>query len=211
MTRPGFVEQCARPEGDPARGAEQQAAPSAIDGRTTRHPGYVISQQKRKRVEEIFGWIKTVGSVAQDPTSRPGTGGVDVHLRGGGLQSGPHAESGIGASLRPLRGVVCLNGSFGPSADRIEPVMHVVIDHRELSDQSPTMKSLVELTFSAARNIPASFGLLVNAAFELEPRHEKAVHENIAALMRVAPTTQGLFSATLPFREDQAVIPLAPP
>ncbi|HRU78815.1 MAG TPA: IS5 family transposase [Rectinema sp.] len=31
---------------------------SAIDGRTTRHPGYEISQRKRKRVEEIFGWLK---------------------------------------------------------------------------------------------------------------------------------------------------------
>lgn len=36
---------------------------SAIDGRTTRHPGYIISQQKRKRVEEIFGWMKTVGGM----------------------------------------------------------------------------------------------------------------------------------------------------
>jgi len=34
---------------------------SAMDGRTTRHPGYTVSQQKRKRVEEIFGWVKTVG------------------------------------------------------------------------------------------------------------------------------------------------------
>lgn len=34
---------------------------SAIDQRTTRHPGYLISQQKRKRVEEIFGWLKSVG------------------------------------------------------------------------------------------------------------------------------------------------------
>ncbi len=34
---------------------------SAIDGRTTRHPGYAISQRKRKRVEEVFGWLKTVG------------------------------------------------------------------------------------------------------------------------------------------------------
>jgi transposase len=33
---------------------------SAIDGRTTRHAGYAVSQRKRKRVEEIFGWIKTV-------------------------------------------------------------------------------------------------------------------------------------------------------
>ena len=36
---------------------------SAIDGRTTRHPGYKISQQKRKRVEEILGWMKTVGGM----------------------------------------------------------------------------------------------------------------------------------------------------
>jgi transposase len=34
---------------------------SAIDGRTTRHPGYAVSQRKRKRVEEVFGWMKTVG------------------------------------------------------------------------------------------------------------------------------------------------------
>ncbi len=34
---------------------------SAIDERTTRHPGYAISQRKRKLVEEIFGWLKTIG------------------------------------------------------------------------------------------------------------------------------------------------------
>jgi transposase len=34
---------------------------SAIDGRTTRHLGYQLSQRVRKRVEEIFGWIKTIG------------------------------------------------------------------------------------------------------------------------------------------------------
>ena len=34
---------------------------SAIDHRTTRHAGYGVSQWKRKRVEEIFGWLKTVG------------------------------------------------------------------------------------------------------------------------------------------------------
>jgi transposase len=35
---------------------------SNIDGRTTRHPGYAASQRIRKRVEEIFGWMKTVGN-----------------------------------------------------------------------------------------------------------------------------------------------------
>jgi Transposase DDE domain len=36
---------------------------SAIDARTTRHPGYRISTMKRKRIEEPFGWIKTVGGL----------------------------------------------------------------------------------------------------------------------------------------------------
>ena len=34
---------------------------SAIDRRTTRHPGYAASQRVRKRIEEAFGWVKTVG------------------------------------------------------------------------------------------------------------------------------------------------------
>jgi transposase len=34
---------------------------SAIDSRTTRHEGYAISQRLRKRVEEVFGWMKTIG------------------------------------------------------------------------------------------------------------------------------------------------------
>ena len=36
---------------------------SAIDRRTTRHPGYAVSQRVRKRIEEAFGWIKTVGGL----------------------------------------------------------------------------------------------------------------------------------------------------
>ena len=36
---------------------------SAIDGRTTRHPGYAVSQRKRKQIEEPFGWGKTVGPI----------------------------------------------------------------------------------------------------------------------------------------------------
>ena len=33
---------------------------SAIDRRTARHAGYAISQKKRKRIEECFGWLKTI-------------------------------------------------------------------------------------------------------------------------------------------------------
>jgi transposase len=47
---------------------------SAIDGRTTRHAGYALSQRVRKRVEEIFGWLKTVGGMRK--TRFRGTGRV---------------------------------------------------------------------------------------------------------------------------------------
>jgi hypothetical protein len=36
---------------------------SAIDRRTTRHPGYGMSQRIRKRIEEAFGWMKTVAAL----------------------------------------------------------------------------------------------------------------------------------------------------
>jgi hypothetical protein len=36
---------------------------SAIDGRTTRHAGYAVSVRVRKRIEEVFGWIKTVAGL----------------------------------------------------------------------------------------------------------------------------------------------------
>ena len=38
---------------------------SAIDGRTTRHPGHTVSQRIRKRIEEPFGWVKTIGGGRQ--------------------------------------------------------------------------------------------------------------------------------------------------
>ena len=62
---------------------------SAIDGRTTHHAGYAVSQRKRKRVEEIFGWLKTVGLMRKVRHK-----GVDVHLHGGGLQPGANPQSG---------------------------------------------------------------------------------------------------------------------
>ena len=40
---------------------DQRRGGSAIDGRTSRHAGYKVSQVKRKRIEEVFGWLKTVG------------------------------------------------------------------------------------------------------------------------------------------------------
>jgi len=56
-----FVKEC-RHMGVTPHVAQNHARPggSAIDGHTTRHPGYAISQRKRKRIEECFGWLKTI-------------------------------------------------------------------------------------------------------------------------------------------------------
>lgn len=43
----------------------QKPRHSAIDGRTTRHAGYALSQRRRKKIEEPFGWAKSVGGMAQ--------------------------------------------------------------------------------------------------------------------------------------------------
>ena len=40
-----------------------QEVPSAIDARTTGHPGYAVSQRLRRRIEEVFGWMKAVGGL----------------------------------------------------------------------------------------------------------------------------------------------------
>jgi IS5 family transposase len=59
----GFVEGCHDLNVTPhvAQNIERKGG-SAIDGRTTRHPGYAVSQRIRKRVEEIFDWMKTVAN-----------------------------------------------------------------------------------------------------------------------------------------------------
>ena len=41
----------------------QKARSRTLDRRTTRHAGYLVSQRVRKRIEEVFGWMKTVGGM----------------------------------------------------------------------------------------------------------------------------------------------------
>jgi len=53
--------------------AQYMGQPSAIDGRTTRHPGYAVSHRKRKLVEQSFGWMKTIAGLRK------------LHHRGGPL------------------------------------------------------------------------------------------------------------------------------
>jgi len=57
----GFVEECRNLRVVPhVAQNDQRRGGSAIDGRTTRHSSYAVSQRKRKRIEECFGWLKTI-------------------------------------------------------------------------------------------------------------------------------------------------------
>ena len=59
----GFVDELRAVNVTPHVAQNNTNRKSAIDGRTTRHAGYGVSQQKRKRIEEIFGWLKTVAQL----------------------------------------------------------------------------------------------------------------------------------------------------
>jgi len=51
---------------------------SAIDGRTTRHAGYTMRIHVRRRIESIFGWMKTIGGMRK--TRFRGLDRVDLHF-----------------------------------------------------------------------------------------------------------------------------------
>jgi hypothetical protein len=72
---------------------------SAIDGRTTRHGGYAVSQRIRKRIEEAFGWIKVGGRAGEDEVPRPRPCRMGFHLRGRRLQSSAAAQATGAARL----------------------------------------------------------------------------------------------------------------
>ncbi|MEZ4481124.1 MAG: IS5 family transposase [Dehalococcoidia bacterium] len=57
-----FVRQCREQDVTPHVAQNTTNRKSAIDGRVTRQEGYAVSQRKRKRIEEVFGWVKTVGA-----------------------------------------------------------------------------------------------------------------------------------------------------
>jgi transposase len=62
----GFVAECRHMKVTPhVAQNDKRPGGSAIDGRTTRHEGYAVSQRKRKRIEECFGWLKTIALMRQ--------------------------------------------------------------------------------------------------------------------------------------------------
>lgn len=76
----GFVDACRQSNFTPHVAMNTaRSGGSAIDGRTARHSGYEVSQRIRKRIEEHFGWAKTVGRLRQ--TMYRGIQRVDQHFK----------------------------------------------------------------------------------------------------------------------------------
>ena len=106
-----FVAECRNLEVTPhVAQNDKRSGGSAIDARTTRHAGYGISQKKRKRIEESFGWLKTIALMRKVRHRGILQGRVGVHLRGSGLQPGADAEPG------DARGSVRISQGRGVSA-----------------------------------------------------------------------------------------------
>ncbi len=120
----------------------QNDTSSAIDRRTTRHDGYRVSQRKRKRIEEVFGWMKTVGVVTQATASRTGAGWLGVHLHGSGLQSGAHPQS----HARYPDAAVWLN----PPAEHPHPSLPPGRTRKSHPESTAEAAYKAYLTFSAA-------------------------------------------------------------
>src|SRR4029434_1786627 len=83
-----------------------------LDGRTTRHASYAVSQRKRKRVEEIFGWMKAYGGLRR--TLARGLRRVQLHAY---LVGAAYNLLRL-ARLRPLTGEVCPETARDPPTQK---------------------------------------------------------------------------------------------
>ena len=71
-----FIAGCRRQGVTPHVAMNDSRRRSAIDGRTTRHVGYGISQTIRMRIEQVFGWVKSVGGLRRSRFSRQTTNAI---------------------------------------------------------------------------------------------------------------------------------------
>ena len=87
--------------------AQNTTRRSAIDrAARTRHPGYDISQRVRKRIEEGFGWMKTIGGMRKPKYRSREKGRLVIHLCSRRLQPDPpakaHGPTGMSATRTPI-------------------------------------------------------------------------------------------------------------
>jgi len=108
----GFVSQLREMNVTPHVAQNTSGRRSAVNGRTVRYEGYGLSQRARKRVEQVFGWMKTLAGMRE--------GGMDGDAGCGGIQSGADEEpDGGGCVRRGDRGRKSpRNGPTGPEPGR---------------------------------------------------------------------------------------------
>jgi hypothetical protein len=103
--------------GDARRGADLgQRGGKAIPEAHDAGKGAMLSQKKRKRIEECFGWLNTIALVAQSAASRNAEGRLDFHDRLRVVQPGAHAEPDRFGAKGSRHG-----RSDGPDRDQIFP------------------------------------------------------------------------------------------
>ena len=76
-----------------------RAGGSAIDGRTTRHAGYAMSQHARPRIEPAFGWLKTIAWMRKVKLRGLAEGRLALRLRERRVQSDPVAEAAAATGI----------------------------------------------------------------------------------------------------------------
>ena len=127
---------------------------SAIDGRTTRHRGYAASQRIRKRIEEGFGWMKTVAGLDRPMVRRLSTGSAGRSpLRCGCLQSRAPPQAARGDAV-------------DGAAPGIREGLCRALAHRRDRTPGPTMSST-----SAVRRTSRSRGLKTARSPSSPSRH----------------------------------------
>jgi hypothetical protein len=143
----GFVAECRNLRVTPhvAQNLERRGG-SAIDGRTTRHAGYALSQRKRKRIEECFGRLKTIALMRK--VRHRGVCRVDWIYHGlRRLQLGAHAkpEHRSSGGVSPGRRL-----SSGASGSTPRATKRTEIKTFEINDHETQKENTLQFSFSAA-------------------------------------------------------------
>ena len=119
---------------------------SAIDGRTTRHPGYAVSQSKEEAYRRMLWLAEDDCAHAKSSASRSGQSALDLHTRLLRLQPGPHAKTGRrSSSVSQGRRVPPAALSTGQ-----RPVKHRKSNHSTSPTMNHRKKNRLHINFSVA-------------------------------------------------------------
>ncbi len=121
---------------------------TSVDRRVTRHAGYAVSQRCRKRIEEVFGWIKGAAGLAKVKLRGTSPGRHGLHPGLGRLQSDPSAQTvdGAGMSVQGRWLVV-----ETPGYDMAVPAAYILLDQ-----DGGCLENGDDIPFSARRSTTSS-------------------------------------------------------